>query len=904
MENQTMYRIIPLILIALFFTTLTARADEFSPPHCGKGFTVTGDIKHSKKAAGITVQGADDPEAFDEEIYGTEFTARVDGLPAGKYTLQIDLAETYCKGPGQRLFNITCGKQKLAENLDLFATAGFAKAYRITAAVDHAPDAPGATGGPLAITFTAVKENAKLNAIHVLDANGKAVACMKAKNLSDMAPVSNVIPDIKEAPIYLDPAVTLDKRVDDLIRRMSIAEKINQTVNAAAGIDRLQVPPYNYWNECLHGVARAGHATVFPQAIGMAAMWDTPLMHTVGDTISTEARAKYHEAIRHDKHAIYYGLDFWTPNINIFRDPRWGRGQETYGEDPFLTSRVAVAFITGLQGDDPHYFKALACAKHYAVHSGPESTRHSANVAPPERDFYETYLPQFEAAVREAHVDSIMGAYNAVYGEPACSSKLLLEDLLRTKWGFTGYVVSDCDAVGDIHSGHHTTKTPEEAAARAIKAGCDLDCGGTYHHLAKALQRGLVTEADIDVALRRIFRARFQLGMFDPQDKVPYASIPFSENDSTAHGQISLQAARESMVLLKNTGILPLDKAKLKKIAVLGANASDTGMLMGNYNGDPSHPVNILQGIKDAIGDAVEISHTAGCPLAIQHGKSFDINNAEAKKALGLARDADLVIYVGGINPNLEGEEMSVNYDGFSGGDRTRIELPPCQTEFLKALKETGKPIIFVNCSGSAIAMPWEAENLPAIVQAWYPGQSGGTAVADVLFGNYNPAGRLPVTFYASTEDLPKFDDYSMANRTYRYFSGKPLFPFGHGLSYTEFKYADAKLAADSIRPADTIHISIAVQNTGARDGQEVVQAYVKQLAPSVPQPIHALAGFQRIAIAAGQTATVTMEIPAARLRYWDIDKKDYVVAAGKYEIQIGASSADIRASAVLTVAP
>jgi beta-glucosidase len=899
-----------LALIALALLGTAARAEETSPPHCGKGFTVTGPIKHFKKPAGLVVQGTDDPEAFAEEIYGKSFVASVDGLPAGRYTVQIDLAETFEKMSGQRIMRITCGKQVLADDLDIFqAAGGYARAYRLTAQVDHAADD---IDGPLAIAFTAKVENAKLNAIHILDADGKAVACVKAKFLSDLPPGATKIPDVKDPPIYMDATLPLEQREDDLIRRMSLAEKVGQLMNSAPAIERLNVPAYNYWNECLHGVARAGHATVFPQAIGMAAMWDVPLMHTIGDIIATEGRAKYYDAIRHNNHGAYFGLDFWTPNINIFRDPRWGRGQETYGEDTFLTSRIAVAFITGLQGDDPHYFKALACAKHYAVHSGPESTRHVADIEPSERDLYETYLPHFEAAVREAHVGSVMGAYNCVYGEPCCSNPLLLQTLLRDTWGFQGHVVSDCGAIDDIYVGHKIVKTAEQAAARALKAGCDLNCGDTYGSLARAVMDHLVADADLNTALRRVLRARFMLGMFDPPERVPFSNIPLSENDSPAHGAISLQAARESIVLLKNSGILPLDKSKLKKIAVLGGNADSVRMLLGNYNGDPSQPVTILQGIKNEIGTAAEVVYAESCPLALHPGEAVDMNAPAITNALTVASAADVVIYVGGINATLEGEQMSVNFDGFNGGDRTRIELPEVQTEFLKALYKTGKPIVYINCSGSAIAMPWQAEHLPAIVQAWYPGQAGGTAVADVLFGNYNPSGRLPVTFYRSTKDLPEFENYSMANRTYRYFTGKPLFSFGHGLSYTKFKYFPVgpsklnpiDLAVTPIHPADDIRFSLNIENAGDRDGQEVVQVYARQLKPTIPQPIHALVAFQRIALAAGVKGDISFSIPAQRLRYWDTDKKEYTIAPGEYELQIGASSTDIRTTVKLIMAP
>jgi beta-glucosidase len=710
-----------------------------------------------------------------------------------------------------------------------------------------------------------------------------------------------VVPKVEAPPIYLNPDAGLESRLTDLLSRMSVAEKIGQLVNAAPGIKRLGLPEYNYWNECLHGVARAGHATVFPQAIGMAATWDTPLVREVAGVIATEARAKYHEAVRHNKHAIYYGLNFWTPNINIFRDPRWGRGQETYGEDPFLCSRLAVAFITGLQGDDPHYLKALACAKHFAVHSGPESSRHVFDARPPEQDLYDTYLPQFEAAVREAKVGSVMGAYNRLYGEPCCASKLLLGELLRGKWGFAGHVVSDCDAVSDICNTHKSAAGPQEAAAVALKTGCDLNCGNTYSSLAQAFSSGLVKEADLDLALARVLRARFQLGMFDPLERQPFAAIPFSECDSPAHSQLSLKAARESVVLLKNDGVLPLDLGKLKRIAVLGANADSVSVLLGNYNGDPSHPVTILQGIRKAAGKDILVEYAQGCPLVLEAGVRAS-DRKEWRKALEVVERADLVIYVGGLSPSLEGEEMAVKADGFAGGDRTKIELPAVQSDLLKALSWFEKPVVFVNCSGSAVAMSWESENLPAILQVWYPGQEGGTAVADLLFGKISPSGRLPVTFYRSTADLPGFEDYSMKARGYRFFQGKPLWAFGHGLSYTKFRYENLSAGGIEIARDGTINVSCDLTNEGVRDGDEVVQLYMTRTGGGEGNPVRDLRAFKRVHLPAGKSERVTMTVPVSSLRRWDCSKHDYVVEPGAYNLEIGAASDDIRLTTSIKV--
>ncbi|HEY5704275.1 MAG TPA: glycoside hydrolase family 3 N-terminal domain-containing protein [Terrimicrobiaceae bacterium] len=871
--------------------------EETAPSCCGRTFMVSGKIQHYKTPADITVAGGD-AAVFAEEVYGRSFRATVPWLPEGSYTVEIDLAEVLHREAGSRIIDIACGDTKLAEDLDILeAAGGFARALRVTGEVEHLGDA---LRGPLTIVFKAKIGDAKFHAIHLRDASGATVASIKAKDLVDTdLPGAAVVPDIIEPPVYMDPDLPIDERVADLVRRMSLKEKVGQMQDQAPSIERLGVPAYGYWNEALHGVGRAGVATVFPQAIGMAATWDVELIRSVADVIATEARAKYN-AITGD-HPRYHGLNFWTPNINIFRDPRWGRGQETYGEDPFLTARMAVAFIKGLQGDDPRYLKAMACAKHFAVHSGPEAPRHHFNASPPERDLYETYLPHFEAAVREAHVWSVMGAYNRLYGEPACSSTFLLEDLLRKKWGFKGHVVSDCGAITDIWQQHKAASTMEDAAARALKAGCDLECGNDYRALVAAVNAGLVSEKEIDNALGRIFEARFRLGMFDPPNRVPYAKIPPSKNDCTEHGELALRAARESIVLLKNDGILPLDKAKLERIAVIGANAASVEMLLGNYNGTPSRPVTVLEGIKSEVGGSADVVYSQGAPLALKPGESFGPDTPAFQEALRVARSASVVVYVGGLSPVLEGEEMRVDYEGFKGGDRTRIELPSPQTAFLEALHAVSKAIVFVNCSGSATAMPLEAKNLSAMIQAWYPGQAGGTAVADVLFGRINPAGRLPITFYNSTEDLPDFADYAMSGRTYRYFRGRTLFPFGHGLSYTSFTYGPIDVAIDE--NAAAIRTRLAISNTGHRDGDEVVQIYVRHLEPRESPTNRSLAGFKRISLRKGESRIVEIKIPKKCLRVWDIQRKDYVLEPGDYEIEAGSSSEDIRTRTITTIA-
>lgn len=597
------------------------------------------------------------------------------------------------------------------------------------------------------------------------------------------------------------------------------------------------------------------------------------------------------------------GLTFWTPNINIFRDPRWGRGQETYGEDPFLTGTLAVPFIKGIQGDDPKYMLAMACAKHYAVHNGPESQRHRFNATPPERDLYETYLPQFEMAVREGHVGGVMGAYSALNGVPDCANSFLLTDLLRKQWGFDGYVVSDCGAIGDIWSRHHYVKTPEEAAADAVKAGCDLCCGGDYQALVRAVQQGLITEKEIDQALSYTLWTRFKLGLFDPPDDCPYSKIGLDQNDTPQSRALALKIAEESIVLLKNDGLLPLDRSKIKRIAVIGPNGRSTSMLHGNYSGTARQPISILNGIRQVAGSNIEVTFAMGCPVTIRTERGIapwsrqdnDTTRPVAElnaEALSNAANADLIIYVGGITSAQEGEEF----------DRDSIELPEVQEKLIETLHATGKPMIMVNCSGSAMALPWEATNLPTILQAWYPGEEGGLAVGEILFGDANPSGHLPVTFYVSTADLPDLTNYSMSNRTYRYFKGQPLYAFGHGLSYTKFDFSPGK-SSKTIHVKDTVKISFMVKNSGNRDGDEVAQVYFRHINSSVPQPKLALCGFERVNVKRGESAKVTMEIPAERLRFWSTEKKQYVIELGQYEFLIGEASDDIRLKLPMTVA-
>lgn len=821
---------------------------------------------------------------------------------------------------------------------------------------------------------------------------------------------------------YKDPSLPIEKRVDDLISRMTLEEKVSQMMNAATPVERLGIPAYDWWNEGLHGVARAGYATVFPQAIGLAATWDEELIHSVADVTSTEARAKHHEFARKDERGRYKGLTFWSPNINIFRDPRWGRGQETFGEDPFLTSSLGVAFVKGLQGDDPRYLKVAATPKHYAVHSGPEPERHGFDAKAFERDLRETYLPAFRATVTEGRAASVMCAYNRTNGEPCCASKRLLTDILRKEWGFAGYVVSDCGAIDDIHRGHRFTDSEAKASAISVKAGTDLTCGKEYTSLIEAVKKGLISEAEIDTALGRLMAARFRLGMFDPPEMVAYARIPFSENDTPAHRELSLKAAHKSIVLLKNeNNTLPLKKG-LKTIAVIGPNADAPEVLLGNYNGQPSKSVTPLKGIREKAEPATKVVYALGATLTgeavapvpasalamdgkagfkgeyfnnkelrgqpalvrtdeqvnfdwsrgrpapqvnddgfsvrwtgkfvpsesgkyklgataddgvrvyldgkllvddwkndsvrtvmkevnLEAGRAYDlrieyydnIRDAIVKfvwslprfaerlidEAVGAARQADAVIMVLGIAPALEGEEMKVDVEGFRGGDRTDISLPKAQERLLKAVTATGKPAVLVLLNGSALAVNWADENVSAILDAWYPGQEGGTALADVLFGDYNPGGRLPVTFYKSVAQLPPFEDYKMEGRTYRYFRGEPLYPFGFGLSYTKFKYDDLKLSADKVKAGEGIRVSVSVQNVGDRAGDEVVQLYVTDVAASVPVPIRSLAGIKRISLKPKERQTISFTLTPKQMSIID-DTGKRVIEPGEFMVSIG----------------
>jgi beta-glucosidase len=845
-------------------------------------------------------------------------------------------------------------------------------------------------------------------------------------------------------PAYLNPELPLEQRVHDLIGRMTLEEKVSQMRDHAPAIPRLGVPKYDWWNEGLHGVAFAGYATNFPQVIGMAATWDTDLVHIMGETVSTEARAKYNEAMRNDQHETFFGLTFWAPNINIFRDPRWGRGQETYGEDPFLTSRMGVAFVSGMQGRDPRYLRVVSTPKHYAVHSGPELLRHGFNVDVSPYDLEDTYLPAFRATVTEAHAQSVMCAYNAIDGAPACASTMLLGDHLRDAWKFDGYVVSDCGAVADVYNGHHYSADMPHAAAAAVKVGTDLECGyrtgQAFPSLIDAVHQGLIKEADLDNALRRLLRARFKLGMFDPLFSYAFGRIPASEVNSPEHRQQSLRAARESIVLLKNQGhTLPL-KASIVRIAVVGPTAELVQSLQGNYNGPPPSPVYPLNGIEKRFssarvayaqgstlveGFAMPIEHTAlhpasgsgdgltgeyfssldlsGTPVLTRVDRNVNFNwdkvvpvnglqrnnysvrwsgsftppapgeyklgvrvnycyaceNAEGfrlyldgkllvesggkttgergavieapvtfsdaqphpirleyfhttgtagidltwqapaavlrDEAVEAAKESEVTIAFVGLSPALEGEEMPVKLVGFSGGDRISIDLPAAQEELLKALGTTGKPLVVVLQNGSALAVNWAQQNANAILEAWYPGEEGGTAIAETLAGDNNPAGRLPLTFYSSLSQIPSFEDYSMRGRTYRYFTGKPLYGFGFGLSYTSFAYKNLKIGSSSVTAGDSAMVEGDVQNTGAIAGDEVVELYLTQ-PRGLETPLRVLAGFKRVRLAPGQSAHVRLTIDPRSLGQVD-QKGNRVIVPGQYTVTLSGAQPQDAAS-------
>lgn len=680
-------------------------------------------------------------------------------------------------------------------------------------------------------------------------------------------------------------------RAEELVKRMTLEEKVRQMLHAAPEIPRLDIPAYNWWNEALHGVARAGTATVFPQAIGLAATFDEDLLEELGDRIATEARAKFHMQQAYGDRDIYKGLTFWTPNVNIFRDPRWGRGHETYGEDPHLTSRLGVRFIQGLQGHDENYMKVAACAKHFAVHSGPEDVRHQFNAEVSVQDLYETYLPAFRACVEEAKVEAVMGAYNRTNGEPCCGSDLLLRQILREAWGFEGHIVSDCWAIKDFHEHHKVTANAVESVALAVNRGCDLNCGSLFVFLLEAVREGLVTEAQIDAAVIRLFTTRMKLGLFDDPAKVPFASIPYAENDSAQMRELNRRAAKESLVLLKNEGgLLPLDKSKIRSIGVIGPNANNRKALVGNYEGTASRYITVLEGIQDYVGDEVRVFYSEGCHLHKDRISGLGMVNDRIAEVKGVCAESDVVVVCLGLDAGLEGEEGDTG-NQFASGDKRDLNLPGLQEEVLKAAHASGKPVILVLLSGSALAIPWADEHIPAILQGWYPGAQGGRVIAEAIFGAFSPEGKLPVTFYKTTEELPAFTDYDMTNRTYRYMEREALYPFGYGLSYTDFTISDARVDTDRLTNQG-VRVSASIRNTGNYAGGEVLQVYVKAEGAGPPNP--QLKAFRKVHLQPQETREVVLHLPWEAFGFYD-EAGRRRVRKGSYSVYVGASQPDGR---------
>ena len=702
---------------------------------------------------------------------------------------------------------------------------------------------------------------------------------------------------------FENPDLDVDERVDDLVSRLSLEEKSAQMLHESPAIPRLGIPAYNWWNECIHGVARAGLATVFPQAIGLAAMWSVQTLRDVAHAIADEARAKHHEYLRKGDHGMYKGLTFWAPNINIFRDPRWGRGHETYGECPYLTARLGVAFCRELQGDDPKKLKLVATPKHYAVHSGPEGLRHSFDAIVGPKDLRETYLPAFHACVTEGGAQSVMAAYNRTNGEPCSGSPTLLRKILREEWGFTGFVVSDCWAIKDFHESHRVTTSWEESAAMAVRAGCDLNCGCTYEHIPAAVRLGLLDEKDVDVCVKRLVRARMLLGMFDPPDRTAYASIPYEVNDCDGHRDIARVAARQSIVLLKNDrGILPLS-ADLRSIAVIGPNAYDHSVLRANYFGIASQTVTPLEGIRAKVSRHTKVWYAEGCKLL--GTKTDGLGRAgNLSEAVSVAERADVVVLCLGLSADIEGEQGDAG-NSEAAGDKVDLRLTGLQGRLLEAVVSVGKPVVLVMMCGGPMDLVWADANggVGAILQAWYPGEEGGAAIADVLFGECSPAGRLPITFPRSVDDLPPFHEYAMRGRTYRYLEKAPLYPFGYGLSYTKFRYSELALSRSRVGTSDSVDVSARVTNTGPRDGDEVVQLYVEDLESSCAIPHRELRGFDRITLAAGQSARVAFRLTPRDLSLVD-ERGRRVIEPGTFRITVGGSQPDARSLELLGEAP
>ena len=691
---------------------------------------------------------------------------------------------------------------------------------------------------------------------------------------------------------YQDETLSFEERAADLAAHMTLEEKVYQTLHGAAAIERLGVKAYNYWNEALHGVARAGVATVFPQAIGLAATFDEDFLEKVATVISDEGRAKFNAQQKYSDYDIYKGLTFWSPNVNIFRDPRWGRGHETFGEDPYLTSRLGVRFIKGMQGNDEKYMKVAACAKHFAVHSGPEDIRHSFNAEATKQDMRETYLPAFKACVKEAGVEVVMGAYNRTNGEACCGSKTLLVDILRNEWGFQGHVTSDCWAIKDFHEFHMVTANAVESVALAMNMGCDLNCGNIYGNLLKAVEKGIVKEETIEKAVTRLLTTRMKLGLFDEPEKVPYNTINYDVVDCHEHQLINEEAARKSVVLLKNENqLLPLKKEKIRTIGVIGPNANNRKALVGNYEGTSSEYITVLEGIQRYAGEEMRVMFSEGCHLCKDRTQVLAQENDRISEVRAVADCSDVIVACMGLDASLEGEEGDTGNE-FASGDKPNLELPGLQEEVLKVLVETGKPIVLVLLSGSALAVSYADENIPAILQGWYPGARGGKAIAEILFGEYSPEGKLPVTFYRTTEELPEFTDYSMKNRTYRYMKNEALYPFGYGLSYTDMICSDAKIS----RNGNEFTVSAVISNEGKRDGAETLQVYVKACLEDAPN--WQLKALKKVPLKAGEKSEVTVTLKEEDFGLYNEDGIK-ILKAGDYEVYVGTSQPDSRSVAL-----
>ena len=690
------------------------------------------------------------------------------------------------------------------------------------------------------------------------------------------------------------------KRAKELVAQMTLEEKVGQTLYQAPAIPRLGIKAYNWWNEALHGVARAGTATVFPQAIGMAATFDEDLLEQVGDAVSTEARAKFNMQQKADDTDIYKGLTFWAPNVNIFRDPRWGRGHETFGEDPYLTSRLGVRYVMGLQGHDEDYLKGAACAKHFAVHSGPESVRHEFNAEVSEQDLRETYLPAFKACVQEGKVEAVMGAYNRTNGAPCCGNSYLLQDILRKEWGFEGHVTSDCWAIKDFHEGHLVTSTPVESVSMAMNNGCDLNCGNLFHFLTQAVENGMVDEKRLNEAVENLFMARMKLGVLDKKEENPFDKIPYTVVDSEEMRKLNREVARRSVVLLKNENhILPLDKKKLHTIGVIGPNADSRKALVGNYEGTSSRYITVLEGIEDYVGENVRVLYSEGCHLYRDRTSNLAMEHDRDSEVRAVCEASDVVIAVVGLDATLEGEEGDTGNE-YGSGDKPNLNLPGLQPDIIRIAKESGKPVIVVLLAGSAMALSWEDEHVDAILDGFYPGAQGGAAIAEILFGGANPEGKLPITFYQTTEELPEFTDYAMKGRTYRYMENEALYPFGYGLSYTTYAYGNL----ECVKPFDAqdgITLQVTVTNTGDREGTETLQVYVKAKREGTPNP--QLKYVKKITLKPGESVTEEIHLSPEAFMLYD-EKGNFTLEKGAYDIFVGGCQPDARSAALTGNAP